>query len=71
MYTQLERMDTQFTMLEDMFDSAIKSKAVDIEHLDPAEMAEREIQMEFSELKRLEKQMKRVQKEKIHLLNKE
>ena len=42
-------------MLEDMFDEEIKTKAMEIEHLDPSVMGEREIAMEFSELKRLEK----------------
>ena len=36
--SKLERMDTNYTELEDIFESQMRSKEMDIEHLDPQEM---------------------------------
>eukprot|EP00347_Sterkiella_histriomuscorum_P020652 403336985 len=70
-HDQLERMDTNYTELEDIFADEIRSKEMDIEHLDPQEMMQKESIIEFNELKRLEKQMRRVEKEKVTLLKNE
>lgn len=70
-YSKLERMDTNYTELEDMFGQSIQQKEMDIEHLDPQEMLQKESIIEFNELKRLEKQMRKVEKQKITLLREE
>lgn len=64
-------MDTDYDILEDKFNHNLEEKTMEIEQLDPQEMSEKETQMEFNELKRLEKQLKRVEKEKMTLLKKE
>lgn len=44
---------------------------MEIERLDPQELGDKETQIEFQELKRLERQLKRVEKEKVGLLKRE
>jgi hypothetical protein len=58
----LDHLDTDYDVLEERFASQIESKAVEIEQLEPQEL---------EDLKRLEKQLKRVEKEKLSLLKRE
>ena len=40
-------MDTNYEMLEDKFNHEIDSKTIEIEQVDPQELEEKEIQIEF------------------------
>jgi hypothetical protein len=71
LYGSLEDLDTQHEVLEARFNEHLKDKTIEVEQLDPQEFEEKEIQLEFQELKRLERQMKKVEIEKIRLLKKE
>ena len=57
--------------MEGEFYEGVKDITMDIEHLDPAELADKENHLEFQELKRLERHLKRVESAKINLLKRE
>ncbi len=68
---QLEHMETNYEEMEIKFNRAIDSKTIEVEQLDPQMFEEKEISLEFQELKRLEKELKRAEQEKVRLLKKE
>ncbi len=71
LHDQLEHMDTNYEEMESQFNRAIENKTIEVEQLDPQMFEEKEISLEFQELKRLEKDLKKAEKEKVRLLKKE
>ena len=71
MYKELDELETQYSLMEGEFYEGVKDITMDIEHLDPAELADKENHLEFQELKRLERHLKRVESAKINLLKRE
>ena len=64
-------METNYEEMESQFNRAIENKTIEVEQLDPQMFEEKEISLEFQELKRLEKYLKKAEKEKVRLLKKE
>ena len=71
LHDQLEHMETNYEEMESQFNRAIENKTIEVEQLDPQMFEEKEISLEFQELKRLEKDLKKAEKEKVRLLKKE
>lgn len=61
LHEQLEHMDTNYEDMEAKFNREINGKTIEVEQLDPQMFEEKEIQIEFQELKRLEKELKRAE----------
>ena len=68
---RLEHLDTDYEEMEAKFNREIDSKTIEVEQLDPQQFEEKEIALEFQELKKLERDLKRAEIEKIKLLKKE
>ena len=68
---RMEHLDTDYEEMEAKFNREIDKKTIEIEQLDPQQFEEKEIALEFQELKRLEKDLKKAELEKVKLLKKE